>query len=133
MNGQAPRFSDTLVIGTGMAGLWCALQASKWGPVTVITKKERRESNTNYAQGGIAASLSPEDNPGLHLEDTLIAGAGLCHLPVVETVVKEGPDLVRELLALGVDFSRDAGGELSLGKEGGHSRRRPTTRHHGRR
>jgi L-aspartate oxidase len=123
MNGEAPRYTDTLVIGSGLAGLWCALRASRLGTVTVITKKERAESNTNYAQGGIAASLSPEDAPELHLADTLTAGAGLCHPRTVETVVREGPDLVRRLLEMGVAFSRE-GGDLSLGREGGHSRRR---------
>jgi L-aspartate oxidase len=124
MNREAPRFTDTLIIGSGLAGLWCALTASRWGDVTVITKKERAESNTNYAQGGIAAALSPEDNSELHLQDTLKAGAGLCRPEVVDTVVREGPELVRELLNLGVGFSRDSRGDLELGREGGHSRRR---------
>jgi len=124
MNRATPRYSDTLVIGSGLAGLWCALEASRHGTVTVITKKERAESNTNYAQGGIAAVLAPDDDPELHLEDTLKAGAGLCHPDVVSMVVTEGPALVERLLDLGVTFSRAAGGGLDLGREGGHSRRR---------
>ena len=124
MRSEAPRYTDTLVIGSGLAGLWCALQASQWGSVTVVTKKERVESNTSYAQGGIAAVLGPEDRPELHIRDTLVAGAGLCHPDVVETVVKEGPPLVRKLLDLGVRFTRDENGSLELGREGGHSMRR---------
>ncbi len=124
MNRESPRYTDTLVIGSGLAGLWCALQAARHGTVTVITKKERAESNTNYAQGGIAAAMAPEDDPGLHLADTLKAGAGLCHPDSVEMVVREGPELVGRLVDLGVNFSRDETGALDLGKEGGHSRRR---------
>jgi L-aspartate oxidase len=121
---ETPRYTDTLVIGSGLAGLWCALQASQWGSVTVITKKERAESNTNYAQGGIAAVLDPEDHPDLHARDTLVAGAGLCHPEVVRTVVEEGGPLVRRLIDMGVRFSRARNGDLELGREGGHSKRR---------
>jgi L-aspartate oxidase len=124
MNGTSPRTTDTLVLGSGLAGLWCALEASRWGTVTVVTKKERAESNTNYAQGGIAAVLSPEDATDSHLEDTLEAGAGLCHPEAVAMVVRDGPALVERLLGLGVSFTRDANGDLELGREGGHSRRR---------
>jgi len=124
MNVLAPRHTDVLVLGSGLAGLWCALRASRWGSVTLITKKERAESNTNYAQGGIAAVLDPQDDPGIHAEDTLGAGDGLCNPAVVDAVVREGPELVRELLDLGVTFSREADGGLALGREGGHSRRR---------
>jgi L-aspartate oxidase len=124
MNGSTPRTTDVLVLGSGLAGLWCALEASRWGTVTLVTKKERAESNTNYAQGGIAAVLDPADDPVLHVRDTLEAGAGLCHPDTVETVVREGPALIERLLARGVAFTRDAGGELELGREGGHSKRR---------
>jgi L-aspartate oxidase len=124
MNRASPRHTDVLVLGSGLAGLWCALRASRYGSVTLITKKERAESNTNYAQGGIAAVLGPEDDPRLHAEDTLRAGDGLCHPDVVNTVVNEGPALVEEMLGLGVAFSRDPSGSLDLGNEGGHSRRR---------
>ena len=106
----AVRRTDTLIIGSGLAGLWCAIRAARKGTVTVVTKKERAESNTNYAQGGVAAVLSPQDRPELHMRDTLDAGAGLCHPDVVAAVVEDGPPLVRELLALGVDFNRDPGG-----------------------
>ncbi|NNF06832.1 MAG: L-aspartate oxidase [Candidatus Eisenbacteria bacterium] len=121
---MAQKQTDVLVIGSGLAGLWCALKASEYGSVTVVTKKERKESNTNYAQGGLAAVLGPEDKPDLHIQDTLGAGGGLCHPDIVDLVVSSGPPLVRELLELGVNFTRNAGGELELGKEGGHSRRR---------
>ncbi len=124
MVAESPRFTDTLVIGSGLAGLWCALQASRWGAVTLVTKKERAESNTNYAQGGIAAVLDPEDHPDLHVRDTLVAGAGLCHPDTVRMVVEEGAPLVRRLMEMGVDFSRARNGDLELGREGGHSRRR---------
>jgi L-aspartate oxidase len=124
MVAETPRYTDTLIIGSGLAGLWCALEASRWGQVTVVTKKERAESNTNYAQGGIAAVLAPGDHPNLHVTDTQEAGAGLCHPDVVKTVVEEGPPLVRRLVSLGVGFSTGSDGELDLGREGGHSRRR---------
>jgi L-aspartate oxidase len=124
MNKAAPRHTDTLIIGSGLAGLWCALEAAQHGSVTVITKKERAESNTNYAQGGIAAVLAPEDGPELHMEDTVRTGAGICHPDTVAMVVREGPELVRRLVDLGVRFSRGSDGELELGREGGHSRRR---------
>ena len=119
-----PRHTDTLIIGSGLAGLWCALKAARWGSVTVITKKERAESNTNYAQGGIAAALHPDDHPESHQQDTMIAGAGLCHPEAVDIVVREGPELIRDLVALGVAFTQDPGGKLNLGQEGGHSHRR---------
>jgi len=113
--------SDFLVIGSGIAGLTFALKVANWGTVNIITKKEKAESNTNYAQGGIAAVLSPQDSFEKHIQDTLQAGAGLCHPEVVERVVKEGPTRIRELMALGVRFSREANGRLALGREGGHS------------
>jgi L-aspartate oxidase len=115
--------TDVLVVGSGIAGLTFALEASRYARVLVLTKKARGDTNTNYAQGGIAAVVAPGDSPELHVRDTLLAGAGLCHRPAVETVVGEGPDRVRELMDLGVEFSRDQG-DLALGMEGGHSRRR---------
>jgi L-aspartate oxidase len=115
--------TDVLVIGSGMAGLTYALRAAGHGHVCVVTKKERAASSTNYAQGGIAAVMAGDDRPELHVRDTLVAGAGLCHLRAVAALVAEGPARVRDLIAWGVRFSRSEQG-LSLGREGGHSRRR---------
>ncbi|HXJ33934.1 MAG TPA: L-aspartate oxidase [Candidatus Eisenbacteria bacterium] len=119
--------TEVLVIGSGIAGLTCALQCAAFGPVAVITKDRLPESSSQYAQGGIASVWSPEDSFQSHTEDTLVAGAGLCHRDVVETVVREGPARVRDLIALGTNF--DVRGdqedrEYDLGREGGHSHRR---------
>jgi L-aspartate oxidase len=120
--------ADVLVIGSGVAGLTYALKIADDARVLLITKKEDTESNTNYAQGGIAAVMSPDDSPELHLEDTLVCGAGLCHRDAVEQLVSEGPQRVRDLIKWGAHFTaeRTADGhdQLSLGREGGHSRRR---------
>jgi L-aspartate oxidase len=121
---------DFLVLGSGIAGLSFALKVAPHGRVAIVTKKNRAESNTNYAQGGIAAVTSREDSVELHVRDTLEAGAGLCKEDVVRTIVQEGPARVAELIELGMRFSeREMSGpngarELDLGKEGGHSRRR---------
>ena len=115
--------ADILVIGSGIAGLTYALRAAAHGSVCIVTKKERATSSTNYAQGGIAAVMAPDDSLELHMRDTLVAGAGLCHLAAVEMLVREGPASAQELIDWGVQFTR-AGGGLSLGREGGHSRRR---------
>lgn len=114
---------DVLVIGSGIAGLSFALKAARQHDVVLITKKERVASSTNYAQGGIASVMSPDDSLELHMRDTLLAGAGLCHPSAVRGLVSEGPQRVRELMEWGVRFTR-AGDDLSLGREGGHSRRR---------
>jgi L-aspartate oxidase len=120
--------TDFVVIGSGIAGLTFALRAAEKAEVVVITKKERSESNTNYAQGGIAGVLSPEDTFELHIQDTLNAGAGLCHEDAVRLLVHEGPRQIRRLIELGArfDMERDAQGNpvLALGREGGHSRNR---------
>ncbi len=119
--------SRYLVIGTGIAGLQFALLAAETGTVQVVTKKESRESNTNYAQGGIAAAVSPLDDYESHINDTLVAGDGLCDEAAVRRMVEAGPSLVERLVSYGVPFSRektDSGGEFALGREGGHSRRR---------
>jgi L-aspartate oxidase len=120
--------TDFIVIGSGMAGLTFAVKVADAGRVVVITKKQNSESNTNYAQGGIAAVMSEDDSFDLHIEDTLRAGGGLCKRDMVEILVREGPSKIRELMEWGVAFSTEKalGGRmaLSLGREGGHSRRR---------
>jgi L-aspartate oxidase len=117
--------TDFLVIGSGIAGLTYALKVAKACPdrqVLVITKTMADETNTKYAQGGIAAVWDDDkDNFQKHINDTLIAGDGLCNKDVVEIVVKEGPDRVREIIEWGAEFDKDAKGEYKLGKEGGHS------------
>jgi L-aspartate oxidase len=119
---------DFLVLGSGIAGLSYALKVGKLGKVALVTKKNDTESNTNYAQGGIASVFSDEDKFDLHVKDTHVAGAGLCHEDSVDILVKEGPDRVRDLIDLGVRFSKETlpNGKnvLALGREGGHSRRR---------
>jgi len=121
---------DFVVLGSGIAGLSFALKIAPQGRVAIITKKNRAESNTNYAQGGIAAVTSKEDSFELHVRDTLEAGAGLCKESVVRTIVQEGPERIAELIELGMRFTErevagpQGGRELDLGKEGGHSRRR---------
>ena len=117
--------SDFLVIGSGIAGLCFAIHASRFGSVTIITKKADSESNTNYAQGGIACVMDPEDRYEYHIRDTLVAGRGLCNEEAVRIIVEEGPARIRELIDWGVDFSHSRNAKnrfkLDLGKEGGHS------------
>src|SRR4029077_6362685 len=102
MNGRSFEF---LVLGSGIAGLSFALKVAGRGRVAIITKKNRAESNTNYAQGGIAAVTSKEDSFEMHVRDTLEAGAGLCHEAVVRTIVEEGPARIADLIELGMKFS----------------------------
>lgn len=116
--------SDFLVIGSGIAGLSLALKAAEYGKVTIITKKAKAESNTNYAQGGIAAVTSPSDNFTKHIEDTQVAGAGLCHTDAVELLVRSGPARVQELVNTGVKFTLTHEKTYDLGREGGHSQNR---------
>ncbi len=119
--------SRYLVVGTGIAGLQFALLVAEYGTVNIVTKKESRESNTNYAQGGIAAAVSPLDDFESHVQDTLVAGDGLCDEATVRRMVEAGPALVERLVSYGVPFSREsesAAGQYALGREGGHSRRR---------
>jgi len=123
--GALPQVScDILVIGTGIAGLYTALKARHIGRVVVLTKKQLEESNTEYAQGGIAAAIGTEDSPRLHLMDTLDAGAGLCDEAPVKVLVEEGPDCVRELIEFGTMFDKTEQGEYALTREGAHSSRR---------
>ncbi len=117
--------TDILIIGSGVAGLSFALKVAPFVRVTLITKKKRADTATNLAQGGVAAVLSAKDRLEDHSKDTLISGDGLCHEDIVRLVVEEGPDRVRELADLGVNFQRNAiGDEFDLGMEGGHSARR---------
>ena len=116
---------DLIIVGSGIAGLSFALNVAKAGyRVAIFTKKDKAESNTNYAQGGIAAVTSAGDDLDKHVEDTLEAGDGLCDPEVVREILKEGPDRIQDLVDLGVSFSSLGDGRISLGKEGGHSKRR---------
>src|SRR3984957_20439619 len=121
---------DFLILGSGIAGLSFALKVAPHGRVAIVTKKNRAESNTNYAQGGIASVTVKDDSFELHVRDTLEAGAGLCKEKAVRTIVEEGPARIQELIDLGMKFSesehlaKDGSRELDLGREGGHSRRR---------
>ena len=116
---------DFLVIGGGVGGLSFALHAAEHGSVTIITKRQRSEGSTQYAQGGIATVLGSDDTFEHHVEDTLVAGAGLCHTDAVEVTVREGPDRIRWLQQIGIELDRE-GDRLHLTREGGHSRRRVT-------
>jgi L-aspartate oxidase len=115
---------DFLVIGSGIAGLRAALTLAESGEVIVLTKADPAESNTGYAQGGIAAALGPGDSPALHAQDTIAAGDGLCDPDAVDVLVREGPKYVVELLAWGAQFDRDTDGSPALGREAAHSVRR---------
>src|SRR5215467_8223477 len=116
--------TDYLVIGSGIAGLNFALLAAEHGRVVVITKKRPVDTNTNWAQGGVAAALSPEDSFEQHIQDTLTAGDGLCDRDIVDLCVREGPRQVERLLSVGVRLARDATGALDLGREGAHTHHR---------
>jgi len=117
---------DFLVVGSGIAGLSFAIRAAEIGKVILVTKKQEVDCATNLAQGGVAAVLSDDDSFDLHVQDTLEAGAGLCDRRVVQLVVEEGPERIRDLINIGVGFVSDEQDQskLNLGKEGGHSRRR---------
>lgn len=115
---------DFLVIGSGIAGLSYALKVAEHGTVRMITKSDRDESNTKYAQGGIAAVIDEPDSFEKHIQDTLIAGDGLCDEDVVRMVITEAPERVRELIEWGARFDKTESGAYDLGKEGGHSEKR---------
>jgi len=116
--------SDVLVIGSGVAGLAFALRMADQAPVTIVTKKEKTESNTYYAQGGLAAVLSPHDSFKKHISDTLVCGDGLCDKGVVGKVIRAAPACIAELVELGAEFNRTEDGDFDLGIEGGHRKRR---------
>ena len=127
--------TDFLIIGSGIAGLTFALKTAKFGNVALVTKKEIMDSNTFQAQGGIASVFGKLDSFDFHIQDTLASGDGLCNRDVVEMVVKNGPDRIRELMDLGVHFNLKISGssvsessgiepDLDLGREGGHSQKR---------
>src|SRR3989339_1501325 len=115
---------DYFIVGSGIAGLMSALHLCKNGKVLIATKKERAESNTNNAQGGIACVVASDDSFEEHIRDTLVAGAGLCDENVVRTIVSSGPERIAELEKFGLAFAEQIGGGYDLGKEGGHSKRR---------
>ncbi len=113
--------TDFLVIGSGIAGLTFALKAVNYGKVTIVTKANLEDTNTKYAQGGIAAVFSEPDNFEKHINDTLIAGGGMCNEDVVRMVVQEAPDRIKDLISLGVSFDKKEDGTYDLAKEGGHT------------
>ncbi len=119
-----PKKVDFLVVGSGIAGLTFATKIAEFGETLIITKKSKIDSNTNYAQGGIASVFGDDDSLLSHIEDTIKGGEGLCRKDAVELMVKTGPDLVTELYQKGCRFSIVNGGIFDLGREGGHSHRR---------
>jgi L-aspartate oxidase len=116
--------TDFLVIGSGIAGLTFALKAARFGKVSIVTKSTLEESNTRYAQGGIAAVFSEPDNFEKHIRDTLIAGDGFCNEEVVRMVVNEAPERIKDLIKLGVSFDKKPDGTYDLAREGGHTEHR---------
>jgi hypothetical protein len=116
--------TDYLVLGTGIAGLAFAIDAAAHGHVTIVTKRGAIDTNTNWAQGGVAAVLADDDSFEQHVADTLTVGDGLCDPKVVASIIAEGPAAVEKLLALGTHLDRTPAGALDLTREGGHSRRR---------
>lgn len=125
MNRRPKAEYDLVIVGSGIAGLSFALKVAEAGfRVAIFTKKDKAESNTNYAQGGIAAVTSEKDDLDKHVEDTLEAGDGLCDPEIVREILRDGPARIKDLAEMGVSFSNLDDGRISLGKEGGHSKRR---------
>src|SRR5215475_13210292 len=120
---STPSEWDFLVVGAGVAGLRAGIELAAAGKVVVLAKREVRDSATHYAQGGIAAALSDEDEVSLHLQDTLVAGDGLCNVHAVRVLLKEGPPRNEELIEWGTQFDRDVT-KLAFTREGAHSRNR---------
>src|ERR1051326_7422020 len=118
-----PSQCDFLVVGAGVAGLRAAVELAAAGSVIVLAKREITDSNTQWAQGGIAAALSDEDEISLHLQDTLNAGDGLCNSDAAKVLVEDAPERIEELIAWGTQFDRE-GTRLTFGREGAHSRNR---------
>ncbi|MCX7796224.1 MAG: L-aspartate oxidase, partial [bacterium] len=115
---------DVIIVGSGIAGLYTALNVDENSRTLIITKGDIQESNSYNAQGGIAAAIGEDDNPDIHFRDTIKAGDGLCNPEAVKILVYSAPGIVKELIRLGVEFDRDETGKLDLGREGAHSRRR---------
>jgi L-aspartate oxidase len=120
---SVPSHADFLVVGAGVAGLRAAIELASAGSVAVLAKREVTDSNTQWAQGGIAAALSDEDEISLHLQDTLLAGDGLCNVEAAKVLVEDAPAQIEELIRWGTEFDREAT-KLTFGREGAHSRNR---------
>ena len=118
-----PAETDFIVVGAGIAGLRASVELASAGRVLCLAKREVTESNTQYAQGGIAAALSDDDEVRLHLEDTLKAGDGLCNEEAARILVEEGPPRIEELIEWGTEFDR-TGAKIAFTREGAHSRSR---------
>jgi L-aspartate oxidase len=125
-----PINTDYLVIGSGIAGLRFALDAAKTGTVAIVTKKEKTEGSTNYAQGGIASVLDPDDSFDLHIKDTLTSGDGICHEDIVKLVVQEGPERIHELVSFGVRFSQQGDGGKDIRSRPGRGSLQAADRSH---
>lgn len=121
---MSERKVDFLVVGSGIAGLSFALKAADVGKVLIVTKSNEDESNTKYAQGGVAVVTDQSDSFENHIQDTLVAGDGLCNPQIVENVIKEGPARIAELISYGTSFDKEDSGQYDLAKEGGHSAHR---------
>src|SRR3990167_5967057 len=108
---------DVLVIGSGLAGLYYSLQLLKLQPkanIALISKAEINECNSRYAQGGIAAAIDPKDSPDAHIQDTLLAGDALCYIPAVETIIRQAPEAIKELMSYSINFSQNNTGDFQL-------------------